>query len=576
MRERAHYLSVVLGIALGAASACTTSAPQSPPAATSALQPSALPQASTASAVAASPTPGLSKQEVSFQSGNLTLSAAIYKPAGAGPFPAVVWNRGSEVDPEAQADLEALANIFVPAGYVLFVPVPEGEGKSQGQSVKGQLSQAQNSGGKAAAQKLFVQLMQGPALSDQLAGLSFLKTQPFVDTGKLVVAGCGWGGVQALLGAAKGGYRVAVAESPGSDMWEGNTALQQALSQAVQSINVPVFLVQPDHDVTVDPSYTLGQEFLKLNKAYSIEVVPPYGTQAEQGQCFGGASGYHWWAEDVLTFIHEAFAPSDSIVDTSVAQPNLQGILKRRISLQSDGLTLEGFEYKPQGQGPFPGVIWNHGSEQDPAGRAEFDKLAELLVPHGYVLVTPVRRGHSESQGTYISDAVQAVAKAQGKQAAAQELVKLMTTEQLDDQLAGFKYLKALPYVDPSRLVDIGCSYGGIQTIFGAEANPGYKAAVAVSPGAESWNGNKPLEDRLTQAMGNMQIPIFIIQPAKDASLGPTFALGPALFAAGKDHGLKLFPPFGPEEQQGHCFGGALTQIWGQTVLNFFNYELQQ
>ena len=146
-----------------------------------------------------------------------------------------------------------------------------------------------------------------------------------------------------------------------------------------------------------------------------------------------------------------------------------------------------------------------------------------------------------------------------------------------DDQLAGLEWiLKHLPYVDSSRLADIGCSYGGIETIFGAESGQGFKAAVAISPAAESWEGNKQLQDRLTQAMGNLNIPIFVIQPAKDASLEPSLNLGPALQAAGKPYGLKIFPPFGPEEAQAHCFDGVGAQIWGSDVLTFLSYELRQ
>jgi dienelactone hydrolase len=486
-----------------------------------------------------------------------------------------VWNHGSEQDPQSGADFDALAQIFVPAGYVLFAPVRRGQGQSKGQSLVDQMAQAQQSGGAAAAQKLFVQQMEGPQLADQLAGLAYLKTQAFVNQDQLAVAGCGSGGVQALLAAAQGaGYKAAVAESPGSDMWDGDTALQQSLTQAAQNSNVPVFLVQPDQDVSAGPSYTLGQEFLKLGKAYSVEIVPPYGTQAEQGQCFGGASGYHWWADDVLAFIHEAFTPSASIADPGVAQKGGAGIVKKQIALQSDGLTLEAFVYRPQGPGPFPGLIWNHGSEQDPVGGGEFDNIAELFVPHGYVLVTPARRGHSDSQGTYISDAVKAEGQAHGKDAAAQLMVKLMSTEQLDDQLAGLNYLKTLPYVDTTRLADIGCSYGGIETMFGAEAGDGFKAAIAISPGAESWNGNKYLDARLLQAVDNIQIPVFVIHPAKDASLNPGFNLGPEFQKLGKPYGLKIFPPFGPEQAQGHCFPGGGTQIWGPDVLTFLSSEL--
>ncbi len=48
--------------------------------------------------------------EVSFASGSLTLKGFLYKPAGAGPFPAVLWNHGSEKLPGWQPELAAFYN----------------------------------------------------------------------------------------------------------------------------------------------------------------------------------------------------------------------------------------------------------------------------------------------------------------------------------------------------------------------------------------------------------------------------------------------------------------------------------
>ena len=41
-------------------------------------------------------------------------------------------------------------------------------------------------------------------------------------------------------------------------------------------------------------------------------------------------------------------------------------------------LTLVGFLFKPAGRGPFPLVIWNHGSEPNPGGGPQFDSVAQL------------------------------------------------------------------------------------------------------------------------------------------------------------------------------------------------------
>ncbi len=239
---------------------------------------------------------------------------------------------------------------------------------------------------------------------------------------------------------------------------------------------------------------------------------------------------------------------------------------KERVTFKSDNLTLVGFLFKPDGAGPFPALIWNHGSEESPGTGRQFDAVAAIVVPAGYVVFAPMRRGHGDSEGQYVMDQLR---RAQAGRNSL--LVRLMEGEQLDDQLAGQSYLRRLPYVDPNRLVVAGCSFGGIQTLLAAERGAGYRAAVAISPGALSWNGNPLLRDRLIAAVRKTEIPVFLIQPPKDASLEPSRVLGAELQRRGKQHVVKLYPAEMPEDQQGHCFGGARgMHVWAQDVLAFF------
>ena len=178
-----------------------------------------------------------------------------------------------------------------------------------------------------------------------------------------------------------------------------------------------------------------------------------------------------------------------------------------------------------------------------------------------------MRRGHGASEGPYIEH----VLPRQGP--ARQHLqVRLLETEQLDDQLAGLAYLKGLPYVDRGRLVVAGCSYGGIQTLLGAERNVGYRAAVAISPGALSWSNNPELQERLVAAVRKIEIPVMIIQPPRDASLEPVRVLGRELARLGKPHRATIYPDAIPANLQTHCFGGVRSgiHIWADDALAFF------
>jgi dienelactone hydrolase len=247
----------------------------------------------------------------------------------------------------------------------------------------------------------------------------------------------------------------------------------------------------------------------------------------------------------------------------------------KKVTFQSGGRSLVGFLYQPEGDGPWPALIWNHGSEKDPAAGAQFDTVASVFVPAGYVVFAPERRGHGESPGDYVVDRVKLTFQMQGKEAANRQTVKLLESEQLDDQLAALAYVKRLPIVDPQRIVVAGCSYGGIQALLGAESGAGYKAAISISPGALMWDRNDNLRTRLVKAVSGTNIPVLLIQPPKDASLGPSHVLGAAAVRAGKPLTVKVYPATGPAREQEHCFGGAGgMHVWADDAKAFFTANL--
>ena len=152
---------------------------------------------------------------------------------------------------------------------------------------------------------------------------------------------------------------------------------------------------------------------------------------------------------------------------------------------------------------------------------------------------------------------------------------RLLETEQLADQLAGLEYVKQLPFVDADRIVVAGCSYGGIETLLGAEKGAGYKAAISISPAALSWDRNDYLRKMLVKSVGEIRIPVLLIQPAKDASLAPSQVLGAAAVRAGAPLTVKVYPATGPEKEQGHCFGGASgMHVWAADAKAFFEANL--
>lgn len=279
-------------------------------------------------------------------------------------------------------------------------------------------------------------------------------------------------------------------------------------------------------------------------------------------------SGWKWSLPfAVLALLSGAATPPSS---------STAGYSKQRLAFKSGDLTLVGYLFRPPGHGPFPLLIWNHGSEPDPGGGPQFDSVAAIFVPAGYVVFAPVRRGQSDSEGRYIQDEI-ALARATGGMDEAQRtMVRLHETEQLDDQLAGQAFAKRLPGVDSTRMVVAGCSYGGIQTLLAAERGAGYKAAMAISPAALSWDGHPILQERLVRAVAKIDIPFFLIQPPKDASLEPSRVLGAEFKRLGKNFKGRIYPEQGPADLQRHCFGGAKgMHIWARDALAFFGAALR-
>jgi dienelactone hydrolase len=246
-----------------------------------------------------------------------------------------------------------------------------------------------------------------------------------------------------------------------------------------------------------------------------------------------------------------------------------------KVTFESDGNVLVGYLYAPEGAGPWPALMWNHGSEKHPGEGPQFGTVASVFVPAGYVVFAPERRGHGESEGVYVVDRMKDTARLQGNDAAERLTVRLLETEQLEDQLAALAYLKEFPFVDAERIVVAGCSYGGIETLLGAESGAGYKAAISISPAALSWERNEYLRERLVKAMEGIDIPLLLIQPAKDASLAPSRILGAAAARAGKPVTVKVYAATGPEEEQAHCFGGARgMHVWAEDAKAFFRASL--
>jgi alpha-beta hydrolase superfamily lysophospholipase len=85
----------------------------------------------------------------------------------------------------------------------------------------------------------------------------------------------------------------------------------------------------------------------------------------------------------------------------------------REVVFPSDGLELHGYLWEPSGHGPFPTVLYNHGSEKLPGSKPV---LGAFFTGQGFAFFVPHRRGQGLSPGSYISDIVAQTPPAQQNQ----------------------------------------------------------------------------------------------------------------------------------------------------------------
>jgi len=245
---------------------------------------------------------------------------------------------------------------------------------------------------------------------------------------------------------------------------------------------------------------------------------------------------------------------------TAAAEPE-------EVKFSSGKVTLHGFLYKPEGNGPFPTILYNHGSERKPGTKPE---LGKFFSAKGYVFFVPHRLGHGRSPNDSHIDSLYD----QG----ARSIVSLHEFH-LGDQLAALLYLKQFFYVDTGRIAVAGCSYGGIQTMLAVESNAEQnlvlRAAVNFAGAAQSWRGSSSLRSRLVRAARKATIPVMFVQAENDYDLTPSRVLSAELQQLGKPYKFAIFPPYGNTREEGHgAFCARASDVWGDEVLAFLAANL--
>jgi len=277
-----------------------------------------------------------------------------------------------------------------------------------------------------------------------------------------------------------------------------------------------------------------------------------------------------------LTFIL-LFSISSLGQDTKAMVPQV-------VEFSSGKLHLKAYLWKPVGPGPFPAVLFNHGS-----GGADVDHtagmpitqaantLAPFFIKHGYAFLYPFRRGHGPcaNQATFMQDVLHREEETKGRDARQHLQFILLTTDQLDDVMAALAFLKSVPGIDSHRIAVAGHSFGGNLTPLAAERDKELRAAVTFAAAANSWERSPELRDRLMNAIRSTNAAIMLTHAENDFGTTAGRALGAELERLHKPYVLKIYPPVGLTCEDGHGMLYEDIPAWESDVFQFLDEHVK-
>ena len=218
-------------------------------------------------------------------------------------------------------------------------------------------------------------------------------------------------------------------------------------------------------------------------------------------------------------------------------------------------ITLEATIYRPSGEGPFPVVVFNHGSTGgNPAAvkvARKADRQAHFFVERGFAVVAPMRRGRGASDGLY--------GESYGCDSGNLSSGVARAVEDVDGVVA---WLDAQPWADTTRLVMAGISRGGFLSVVYAGERPQRVKGVVNFVGG--WTGERCEgfnAASFAQAGRDARVPMLWLYGDVDHYYGPASirSYHDAFIKAGGRGALHLYP------KEGHDLANFVDQ-WGATA----------
>jgi dienelactone hydrolase len=233
----------------------------------------------------------------------------------------------------------------------------------------------------------------------------------------------------------------------------------------------------------------------------------------------------------------------------------------------SGNLRIAAYLYRPAGKGPFPVVIYNHGSRAgSEKSSTPFTFAGQLLSDVGYLALVVERRGYGRSDGMQFTEQV-------GADRGARFVARLQ--EETDDVLAAVEYLRTLPYADSGRIAVMGWSLGGMISVFAASRSTAFRAAIDQAGGSLTWDGHPAIQRALTGAAAKVRIPTLCMVARNDRTTKAVEAVAKEVKGRGAPSKLIVYPnyeePKAPHAPApGHLlFAAPGARLWREDVVQF-------
>jgi dienelactone hydrolase len=269
-----------------------------------------------------------------------------------------------------------------------------------------------------------------------------------------------------------------------------------------------------------------------------------------------------------------AARPSQQLYDPTVRET------VDRIEVPGTGAKIVVSSYRPKGNGPFPWIVYNHGTapkieESRKIGRNRNIPLVHQWVDRGYAVLVPIRRGYGDSGGDHLGDSFGSCAKpdfVKAGEGAAQDI------------LATIAWARTKPDLDQRHWLLVGQSSGSFASIYTASKQPdGLVAVLAFSPGRGGDPDNHPrkpcapetLARTFAQIAPKVKVPVMWFYSRNDEYIGPEAQdLWFTTFRnAGARAELYTIPAFPDNRGHGVYPSPKGFPIWNPMVEEFFHHN---